>query len=267
MKKVSCCFWARPRSASLCYGVRGYPLQVLPVACFALPRGPPRGMLRPATGVFTVVCCALPQGATLWCAALYHRVRAFRFYPSRGHTSPQPKYVSCKYILSFFVILYAMKILLPIFIGLLSFSCNHNQEILEGKSLDPEKKYLLVIDPESGDPTVVTDNEAILKYVKNIEIETSESCEGTTPDYLVFLFEDGECIESWPYCSFELFADMDIGKLEKYTRKAKDNRENGLSKAKYHERLIELKKRVNVYLTKFKYDDLKEEGEVSYFSW
>lgn len=151
--------------------------------------------------------------------------------------------------------------------SLLLISCHYNQKILEGKDLDPNKKYLLMIAHEPGNVQIVTDNAAILRHVKDMEIETSESCGGTTPDYVIALYQDGEWMESWNYCSFEWGSDMDIGKLKKYIHSGKKVDENGLNMAKYHERLVELRQKANIYLTTYRYHDSKEEGEIHYFMW
>ncbi len=96
---------------------------------------------------------------------------------------------------------------------------------------------------------VVSNQDMIFRHFGHMEIETNKSCEGTTPDNSVFLFEDGTVLKAYAYCSFVLGADLDFGKLEPFFCPATIEHTDTLYGEAYAMKKAQLEKSDNSYLS------------------
>lgn len=140
-----------------------------------------------------------------------------------------------------------MKILAAILVFLVS-ACSYNQPVLAHINLDSNKKHLIVLESEERTIKVISENAEIIKYAKDIEIETNENCEGTTFDYQVIFYEDMEEIGRYAYCSFFVTQDLDFGALEKRLKPAIQWETDSLSFEAYEDSLSYYSEQPNIYV-------------------
>lgn len=162
-----------------------------------------------------------------------------------------------------------MKLLAVILIFLMS-ACSHNQPILEHINLDANKKHLIVLESESGELKVVSENADIIKYAKAIEIETNRSCEGTTNDYHVIFYEDQKEIGRYAYCSFFVTQDLDFGKLKNKLKPASQWETDSLSFETYNDSLAKYSQQQNIYVYDVKPVQAQQERVryvLQYYKW
>lgn len=140
-----------------------------------------------------------------------------------------------------------MKILAAILVFLVS-ACSYNQPVLAHINLDSNKKHLIVLESEERTIKVISENAEIIKYAKDIEIETNENCEGTTFDYKVIFYEDMEEIGRYAYCSFFVTQDLDFGALRNRLKPAIQWETDSLSFEAYEDSLSYYSVQTNVYV-------------------
>ena len=140
-----------------------------------------------------------------------------------------------------------MKIAVVISIVLIS-ACSYNQPILEHVNLDSNKKHLIILESEGREIKVISENAEIIKYAKAIEIETNESCEGTTSNYQIIFYEDKEEIGRYAYCSFFITQDLDFGVLKKQLKPAIQWETDTLSFEDCKDSLAQYSKQENMYV-------------------
>jgi len=140
-----------------------------------------------------------------------------------------------------------MKVLAVMSVFLLS-ACSYNQPILAHIQLDPNKQHLIVLESEGGALKVISENADIIEYAKDMEIETNESCEGTTNDYQIMFYEDKAEVGRYAYCSFFITQDLDFGVLKKHLKPAIQWETDSLSFEQYKDSLAEYAKQPNLYV-------------------
>lgn len=127
-------------------------------------------------------------------------------------------------------------------------ACSYNQPILDNIKLNPNKQHLIVLESEGGAIKVISENDEIIKYAKAIEIETNESCEGTTNDYQIIFYEDQTIIGQYAYCSFFVTQDLDFGKLKNKLKPAVQWASDSLSYEAYKDSMTFYAKQPNLYV-------------------
>jgi hypothetical protein len=162
-----------------------------------------------------------------------------------------------------------MKLVAVILIFLMS-ACSYNQPILEHINLDANQKHLIVLESEGGALKVISENADIIEYAKDIEIETNESCEGTTNDYQIIFYEDKAEIGRYAYCSFFITQDLDFGALKSKLKPASQWETDSLSFEAYKDSFAKYSKQQNIYVYGVKLVQEKQERVryvMEYYKW
>ncbi|WP_338762068.1 hypothetical protein WAF17_16840 [Bernardetia sp. ABR2-2B] len=143
------------------------------------------------------------------------------------------------------------KTLIYLLVGfsLFFYNCsNHKVDFFEKSNFDEDANWLLVRNNTDYDTyNVIYDKETLLKLCNDLELQATEECGGTTPDNCLSLYKNGERINTFCYCSWELMS-FDFGRLEKKFTPAKGKVVTINSIDRHNFVLDSLRKENNIYL-------------------
>jgi hypothetical protein len=135
------------------------------------------------------------------------------------------------------------KILIVPFFILIIISCSKNGLFLT--KFDFSKgDWLLVHSTDNGFETI-KNKEVLIKYSKELIIRNDSSCIGTTPDYYIDLYKDGERLIFYCYCDKKT---VKFGELSKYFVKTKLNIIESKDYSSYETKLDSIKRLKNIYI-------------------